>query len=382
MKAPLPVVILAIAALAIGALGAVLLTEAGQILNLPRDWVFTYYHYRVEISLGLVAVTALLLFLHFRERSDKHWLAAGFTAAMLACLFFINLFAPYVWLRAQHHSAVFISIDEADQQLRSDDDVLVLEVNGDARAYPRDWIMVPHIAGDKVGGEEVVMTYCALSNLPQAFTSTPDGQESNFRVIAQVNNNLIFSDTESGELFQQITGQGEYYDTRPESYPVQRMPWFAFKELYPEGKVFSPRPNLLDRMTIALFNSALVDHYRGDPLFPTLSMTDNRLDPGEPVWGLQVGDQSLAVPSSVFGDEDRLEYVTLSGRPVVIAWFAEYQTLGAFYADRDNQTLAVDEVDPYGNSNAGKLQRVQLFPGVLWMVWSHWFPETQIWPAA
>ena len=382
MKAPLPIVLLASATLFVGALGAILLTEAGQILNLPREWVFTYYHWRAEISVALVVATAVLMVLHFRARTGSNWLAGGLVAAVVACLFFMNLFAPYVWLRAQQHDAVFISVAEADAQLNPEDDVLVLEINEDARAYPRDWIMVPHIAGDEVGGEEVVMTYCALSNLPQAFTSTPGGQASDFRVIAQVNNNLIFSDTQSGELFQQITGQGEFYDTQPETYPVQRMPWFAFKELYPAGKVFSPNPNLLDRMTIALFNSALVDHYRGDPLFPTLSMEDGRLPPGEAVWGLRVGEKSLAIPHSQFGDEDRLEFITLNRRHLVIAWFAEYETLGAFYADRGSQALEITEVDPYGNSDAGKLERVQLFPGVLWMVWSHCFPDTETWPPA
>ena len=380
-RPPLPVALLAAAALMIGVLGAILLTEAGQILDLPRDWVFSFYRYRLEISAALIAVTLLLVYLHFRQHSTRHWLLGCYVASILACHFFINLFAPYVWLRAQHHSAVFISVTEADSRLQPDDDVLVLEVNGDARAYPRDWIMVPHIAGDTVGGEEVVMTYCALSNLPQAFTSTPGGDTAEFRVIAQVNNNLIFSDTESGELYQQITGRGEYYGTQPQPYPVQRMPWRAFKQLYPQGKVFSPHPNLLDRMTIALFNSSLVDHYRGDPLFATLNLEDERLPAGEPVWGLRVGEQSLAIPQGQFGDEDSLDHLTLNGRQLVIAWFSDLQTLGAFYADHNKQALSVSEVDPYGNSNAGKLQRVQLFPGVLWMVWSHWFPDTRIWPA-
>ena len=381
MRIPLPNAIFALLSLAVGILSAILLTEVGQILNLPRDWVFNFYRYRHGISLALAVVTAGLLVQHFRGRSTSNWLAGCFAAAMLACLFFMNLFAPYVWLRAQHHTAEFISVAEADSLLAAEEDVLVLEVNGDARAYPRDWIMVPHIAGDTIGGEEVVMTYCALSNLPQAFTSQPGQRPSEFRVIAQVNNNLIFSDTENGELYQQITGQGEFHGTRPKPYPVQRMPWSAFKEMYPDGQVFHPQPKLMDRLTISLFNNALVDHYLGDPLFPTLSMDDDRLPDGEPIWGIRVGEQSLAIPQSHFGDADRLEHLTLDDRPLVIAWFADHQTLGAFYADRDRQALVVTEVDPYGNSNAGKLERVQLFPGVLWMVWSHWFPDTEIWPA-
>ena len=62
----------------------------------------------------------------------------------------------------------------------------------------------------------------------------------------------------------------------------------------------------------------------------------------------------------------------LGGRDIVIAWFAQYKTLGAFFADRQGQSLAITEVDAYGQSNAGQLERVNLLPSVLWMVWRHW----------
>lgn len=369
--------LVALALLGLGGLGAILLTEAAQIINLPRSWVFWFYEHKDLISLFLIVATVVLVYLHRRSPSVPNWIAGAYVFAMIACLFFIHFFAPYVWLRAQQHDAMFIPVTAADKLLQPDTDVLVLEVNGDARAYPRDWIMVPHIAGDNVGGEEVAMTYCALSNLPQAFTTEPAGQRADYRVIAQVHNNLIFADTNTGELYQQITGRGEYADSQPKQYPVQRMPWHAFKSLYPQGKVFKPHDRALDRLTAKFFNVNLQDHYAGDPLFPTVAADDERLPSGEPVWGMLEAEDVLAVPHSRFGDEDELLYDTLGGREIVIAWFAEYETLGAFFADRNGQSLAVTEVDPYGNSNAGKLERVHLFPGVLWMVWSHWYPDSR-----
>lgn len=364
--------------LAIGVLGAILLSEVGQVLNLPREWVVDFFYHRFSISAALVIATLVLWMLQRQYRAVQGWVAGAFALAMLACLFFMHLFAPYVWLRAQQHDAQFISVAAADRLLAADTDVLVLEVNGDARAYPRDWIMVPHIAGDNVGGEEVAMTYCALSNLPQAFTTEPGGVTADYRVIAQVNNNLIFTDTNSGELYQQITGAGEYASSQPRQYPVQRMPWHAFRSLYPDGLVFQPRDSVLDELTVGFFNASLQGHYAGDPLFPTLAMADQRLTSGEPVWGMRVNEAAMAVPASEFADEDMLLRTTLGGREILIAWFAQYQTLGAFFGDRQGQSLAVSTVDPYGNSNAGTLDRVQLYPGVLWMVWSHWYPETSI----
>lgn len=156
------------------------------------------------------------------------------------------------------------------------------------------------------------------------------------------------------------------------------MPWHAFRALYSEGKVFKPKERHLDTFTMNLFNQALVDHYRGDPLFPTIDADDTRLPSGEPIWGMLGNGEALAVPHSGFGDQDVLLRDTLGGREIIVAWFGEYETLGAFYSDRDGQSLAISTVDPYGQSDSGPLERVNLFPGVLWMIWSHWYPETRI----
>ena len=36
-------------------------------------------------------------------------------------------------------------VAEADALLNNEDDVFVIDVEGDATAYPRDWMMLPHI---------------------------------------------------------------------------------------------------------------------------------------------------------------------------------------------------------------------------------------------
>jgi hypothetical protein len=221
------------------------------------------------------------------------------------------------------------------------------------------------------------MSYCALSDLPQAFGTTFNGREADYRVIAQVNNNLVFTDTESGELFQQITGRGEYSGLSPKSYPVQRMPWAAFKTLYPHGQVFFTQPNLLDRLTRFIFSVGLPSHYAGEPMFPTLRMDDDRLSSGEPVWGLSVNNESLAVARSAF-DESEVRQFTLGGRSIAATWYPELQMIAAFYAEIDDRAITVGAVDPYGVSAAGQLERVSMYPGVRWMVWSHWFPDTQL----
>jgi hypothetical protein len=38
----------------------------------------------------------------------------------------------------------------------------------------------------------------------------------------------------------------------------------------------------------------------------------------------------------------------------------------------------VHEVDVHGNTPDGRLERLPQYPHVFWMVWSHWYPDTDV----
>jgi hypothetical protein len=360
-----------------GAYGTFALTEAGQIIDMPRDWFVFAFKNRYYLSTFLVIVFLLVLVLQPVKQTFRPFFLIVYSLLVVACVFFIHFFAPEVWLRSEHLTASFMSVEEADARLTNDTDTFVLVINGDARAYPRDWMQLPHIAGDEVGGEDTVMTYCALSNLPLAFNPAINGEETDFRVIAQVNNNLVFADKNSGELVQQITGTTEFSHTLMHQYPVQRMPWHSLKELYADARVFDYQPTMLDELSMKAFDVTLASHYEGDPLFPTLDLEDQRLDNGEQIWGLKINDEQLAVTRSAF--EKKAQWrVSLGGRDMVIIWYPQYETVGSFYiegvADSENPL----PINPYGVMDGKELDRSVLYSQVSWMVWSHWFPDTKL----
>ena len=368
--------------LAIAFFGVVLFTELGQMLNLPSAWLYGTYPYLGPVSVVLVLVALYVLYRYLRGRLMGRWAITAYVVALIGMILLTNFFVPYIWLRGHHHSAEFISVAEANALLAPDDDVFVLEINGEARAYPRDWMMIPHIAGDRVGGEDVVMTYCVLTNLPAAFSSYVDGEEANLKVVSQAHNNLVMTDTRSGELYQQITATAPTSGKTLDPVPGMRMPWRSFKVLYPDGLVFrvdeSGLLGLIDKITYALFVSTLSGHYEGpDPLFPTLRMDDDRLPAKEQIWGINLGGAQVAY-SRAFLEQHPIINTEIGGQPVLLAWFSEYETLGVFDRRRDDEEIQVDAIDVHGNTPAGQLKRLPQYPRVLWMVWSHWFPETQV----
>ena len=153
--------------------------------------------------------------------------------ALLAFLIFVFIFNAYSglinpkWMfRAQQHEAKFVSVEKApDYMQRSlhlahfgpdtydsvgDINVLVLETDNGAYAYSDYYLLQPHVVkGDTIGGEDVIMTYCGLTNLGIAYSPKINQQQLDLTVMTQLKNNLVLFDKNSGEPIQQLWGAME-----------------------------------------------------------------------------------------------------------------------------------------------------------------------------
>lgn len=123
---------------------------------------------------------------------------------------------------------------------------------------------------------------------------------------------------------------------------------------------------------------SLEDHYTGpDPLFPTLRLDDDRLPFKEQIWGINMDGEQVAYARR-FLEENPVHNTLIGGRPVAVAWFPEFETLGVFSRRVEGRDIDVSEIDVYCNIPDGKLERLPQYPRVFWMVWSHWFPDTRV----
>ena len=172
--------VVAVVTAAFSIFSAVLMTEPGQSLNLPRSWVVTYFQYRL-FFIGLnVFLLAYLWYLHIvLEVWSRFWMSlasVGVVICIIAANFLLSAFFP-----SYQYDANYVSITEADQILNDNDVIYAVEINGEVRGYPRSHLEVPHIAGDTIGGKDVVMTFCALSNLPVVIEQDIGFGQSDFR---------------------------------------------------------------------------------------------------------------------------------------------------------------------------------------------------------
>jgi hypothetical protein len=376
------------------------------LIKPPRSLVFWAFHNRYGLlALSLVLyLAALVLHLTVAPTSPVFLIVVGVLVVGLAANAFFAV--PYAVFPTVRRTPRWIEARQLQDALPPGAPVLGIEVNGDARAFPLDWIVRPHVVHDLVGGEPVAMTYCGLSHLGKAFRAELDAKPMQFVVVTQLENNLVLYDTVSKHLIQQIAGQlsdGRAAGTRLAEYPTVIMPWSAWRALYPETRVFyNPPGGVMDRLVrrmLRWFLRRQFDPATKRPVFRTIPRFDGRLHPKSEVIGLShqgiqkayalealrgrqvVNDQLGDLPVVLVCDtaRDIVEVFERTTQEQVLT-FAPSPTHAAF-SFQDGTTGSVwnikgEAID--GPAQGQRLKPVAHASRVLWMIWYNYFPDTLV----
>ena len=330
----------------------------------------------------LLGIALLLSFAFDAGNQFSFWLIA-------VNVFFLAF--PWLWihvgLRHQQFSARYVTASEAAARIRPDESVIVIEHNGHARAHADNQIWRPHLAGtpEGLGGENVIMTYCAMSHLGIGMRAEIDNEQLELEVIAQHGNNLLMRDKATGEPVQQMYGYRECGGNAMQRWPTWRMSFRGFQKAWPEGQVFvnvvprfrdNPLLFIVDNLVEFIFRVALTAHHHSEALmFETMTHGDDRLPKKALVWGIVEDGQAAAFTDDVIRSAGMIT-TRVGTRDIVLSYDAATESVNAFYNDSGDAVLSVD---CYGNSNTGLLPRVSnLFPGLYWFVWVNFYPQTSL----
>jgi hypothetical protein len=254
-----------------------------------QQTMWTFYHrHTLAATAGVAWVAGALTWWGGAGSSWVFWIVTA-VAAFMSYSGYIN---PPIMMRAQQKTARYFSIDEAKKRLRPDTSLIVMEAHGEARGHPDYHILRPHVTGteDGLGGEDVIMTYCGLTNLGIAYKPEIDGQKVDLGVFTQLENNLVLWDKRTGEPIQQLWGTKECHGPkgpRMAEWPSFRMPLWAFEKAFPNGKIFlnpipgffeNPFLSIYDRVMDLIFVMGITDQAsKEEPTFPTIKKFDDRL---------------------------------------------------------------------------------------------------------
>ena len=360
--------------------GVLIMTDIGQIFGIAKKVVVGFFENSTLIFITS-AVTLLLAFIFYSRIKplNKKWTIAILVVWGL-CLISSKYLTPYFLFQTQQDNAKYISIAEAGDYMEDDERVLVVNHNGVQRAFPPEKIWMAHIFGGDYGGDEIVFTYCVMTNLASPYINPKGDKSMNLKVLAQTNNNLLLWDTKSDEIIQQITQQCEFSEERLDPVPVMEMTWRGFKKLFPKGEVLHNTWDTPVEMAANLVFNAEDVWYGEDWMFKTSNFDDQRLPSKEHIIGVRddLNDQQLAITKEYI-KKNGVVNISVGEQHLALSYFPEFETIVAFDRTVNGSPVDVTDLNIDGTtSEHGKLKQVYIYNSVLWAVWAHFYPESEV----
>ena len=321
----------------------------------------------------------------------KLWILVAYSAFNIGLFVFAFFATGYIAFHSQHYSAEFVTVDEfmqsdfKEQQIGTGvtarNRAMVLEINGDARAYPISYITQTHIAGgEEIGGQDVVMSFCGLSHLAVPYENEVNGQKLHLRVMGQFHNNLVMFDTVTHEQIHQAKGKMIFSGAPLKELPSVMMDLDNFVKLYPQGKVYYRAPEdmtFIDTAVFWLMEWAMGEQYdesTEELAFDTSPFYDKRLKAKERVYAIVKDGKSTVFTKEFIAEKSNGYYeLNLDGQIVAIKYFEEFDYIDMFTGGNAR------EIDHLGILPDGKkLEKFRHNNQILWRVYQYFYPDSTV----
>lgn len=358
----------------------VLSSQIGGKLQISYENYLLFFKFRYIIMFGSFFMVGFYVYFNNKYKFFHKYTSVLLVIVVVGFAFLARSYLPLISFSTYQHKAKYFPIEKAEKYIdREDREMIVIEYNGITKGYSNRLIFLPHIAGGKFKDEDIIMAYCVLSSLPIAFKDDLNGNKMDLSVLLAPANNLLMYEHTSGEFIRQLKLETEGTKTPLNLVAVQKMPWSSFKKLYPEGEVFLPvNKNFFQRIMDKVIGDTIDAIIDDEKLFyRPMYILDPRLPETERVWGVLINNDPVAI-SKEYLKKNNVIQMNLGDRDIVVVYFKEYDTVGAFYND-DNLKITYTDIDPYGNVDGVKLKRIEgLFNTVFWGVWAYFYPHTQL----
>lgn len=261
--------------------------------------------------------------------------------------------------------------------------VVGIEIGGEARAYPLQYIGYHHQVRDRVGDQEVLVTYCTVCRTGRVYSPVVEGTAERFRLVGMDHFNAMLEDATTGSWWRQANGEAVAGPRRGgvlteiPSVQVTLAQWLA---THPQSLVMQADP-------------AFTAQYARDYAFErgtsrsALTGTDTS-SWGEKSWvvGIALGGSAVAFDWNRLRRERVVNHV-VGGTPIVLALAPDDASFYAYarpdsgmvFALRGDSLVAgADAWALDGSGPAGKLTPVQASQE-FWHSWRTFVPGTSRW---
>ncbi len=127
--------------------------------------------------------------------------------------------------------------------------VVGIELNGEARAYPLQYIGYHHQVRDTIAGEPILVSYCTVCRTGRIFRPTVHDTLETFRLVGMDQFNAMFEDRRTRSWWRQANGQaviGPLKGTAMPELPTVQVSLQQWMKLHPQTLVMQADPAFTD----------------------------------------------------------------------------------------------------------------------------------------
>jgi len=166
------------------------------------DIAYFLYSYRWYFRL---LFAGLLLFGLLKSKWKRKWVPAIPLVLAAVVIYMTNFKMAADAMFKQPKLIMFKNV--ADNKVDSNRLIIGIEINGEAKAYPVQYMGYHHHLQDTVGGKAVLVTYCTVCRTGRVFEPMVNGKHEQFRLVGMDHFNAMLEDKTTKSWWRQATGE-------------------------------------------------------------------------------------------------------------------------------------------------------------------------------
>ena len=121
--------------------------------------------------------------------------------------------------------------------------IIGIEHNGEARAYPIQFLGYHHQVQDTIAGKPIMVTYCTVCRSGRVFEPMVNGKKEKFRLVGMDHFNAMFEDHSTHSWWRQETGEavaGKLKGSTLNEFPSTQTSLQTWLSWYPNSLIMQP----------------------------------------------------------------------------------------------------------------------------------------------
>ena len=264
-------------------------------------------------------------------------------------------------------------------------DRLVIGVynNGEAKAYPIEFLAYHHQIIDTIGNKIFMITYCSVCRTARVFEPYINGRYTAFRLVGMDHFNAMFEDDITGSWWRQATGEaicGPSKGQLLKEHSASQLSIAKWFELYPSGKVMQANPPFLKDY------DPKAKYEKGKSISSLTRRDAHFLMPKSWVVGVKYKEQTKAYDWNLLVQQSLIQD-TIAASPIFIVLSKDAQSFAAFEnptnetinLHKDTICMGDNKYDLLGTSytSSSKLYKIQCYQEY-WHSWKYFHPNTLV----